>query len=110
MSHTPHELHEEFPDQVEKMHQLKETDAHFANLFDQSGEVGVGLGDVRRIGRDAIQKPGFLGLLDFFDVCRIEKEFHVSLRSGLLAFLHFPLSPDYFLTLRLYRATKEEAM
>jgi uncharacterized protein YdcH (DUF465 family) len=34
MSHTPHELHEEFPDQADKMHQLKETDAHFANLFD----------------------------------------------------------------------------
>ena len=34
MSHTPHELHEEFPQHVQKMHQLKETDAHFAKLFD----------------------------------------------------------------------------
>ena len=35
MSHTPHELIEEFPDQVEKMHDLKQTDAHFAKLFDE---------------------------------------------------------------------------
>lgn len=34
MSHTPHEIAEEFPESVEKMHQLKETDAHFAKLFD----------------------------------------------------------------------------
>lgn len=32
MSHTPHELAEDFPDHVEKMHDLKETDAHFAKL------------------------------------------------------------------------------
>jgi uncharacterized protein YdcH (DUF465 family) len=35
MSHTPHELIEEFPDQVDAMHQLKETDAHFAKLYDE---------------------------------------------------------------------------
>jgi uncharacterized protein YdcH (DUF465 family) len=34
MSHTPHELHEEFPQHVELLHRLKETDAHFAKLFD----------------------------------------------------------------------------
>lgn len=34
MSHTPHELLEEFPDQVDAMHQLKETDAHFAKIYD----------------------------------------------------------------------------
>lgn len=34
MSHTPHELAEEFPQQVAKMHRLKEADAHFAKLFD----------------------------------------------------------------------------
>lgn len=39
MSHTPHELSEEFPDAVEKMHALKESDAHFANLFDQYHSV-----------------------------------------------------------------------
>jgi len=35
MSHTPHELHEEFPDKVDAMHSLKESDAHFAKLFDE---------------------------------------------------------------------------
>ena len=34
MSHTPHELSEEFPDKVERMQSLKETDAHFARLFE----------------------------------------------------------------------------
>ncbi|MCW1934267.1 YdcH family protein [Pararhodobacter zhoushanensis] len=34
MSHTPHELAEEFPSDVEKMHALKTNDAHFAKLFD----------------------------------------------------------------------------
>ncbi|MFT7106494.1 MAG: hypothetical protein ACJAVT_001015 [Yoonia sp.] len=34
MSHTPHELHEEFPQHVDAMHRLKESDAHFAKLFD----------------------------------------------------------------------------
>ena len=35
MSHTPHELAEEFPDKVELMSQLKQTDAHFARLADE---------------------------------------------------------------------------
>lgn len=35
MSHTPHELIEEFPDQVETMHTLKENDVHFARLYDE---------------------------------------------------------------------------
>jgi uncharacterized protein YdcH (DUF465 family) len=35
MSHTPHELHEEFPQHVDAMHRLKESDAHFAKLFDE---------------------------------------------------------------------------
>mgnify|MGYP000064820887 CR=1 FL=1 len=39
MSHTPHELAEEFPDQVEKMSALKQSDAHFAKLFDAYHEV-----------------------------------------------------------------------
>ena len=34
MSHTPHELAEEFPQHVDVMHRLKLADAHFANLFD----------------------------------------------------------------------------
>lgn len=32
MSHTPHELAEEFPEYVEKMHDLKTSDAHFSKL------------------------------------------------------------------------------
>jgi uncharacterized protein YdcH (DUF465 family) len=39
MSHTPHELSEEFPDKVEKMHELKKSNAHFARLADEYHEV-----------------------------------------------------------------------
>ena len=39
MSHTPHELAEEFPGHVDKMHELKQSDAHFARLFDEYHEV-----------------------------------------------------------------------
>jgi uncharacterized protein len=39
MSHTPHELVEEFPHAVEKMHALKESDAHFRKLSDAYHEV-----------------------------------------------------------------------
>ncbi len=34
MSHTPHELIEEFPDQVDAMHALKESNAHFAKIYE----------------------------------------------------------------------------
>lgn len=39
MSHTPHELREEFPAFVEKMHALKQSDAHFAKLFETYHDV-----------------------------------------------------------------------
>ncbi|MBO6603609.1 MULTISPECIES: YdcH family protein [Paracoccaceae] len=39
MSHTPHELAEEFPDQVDKIHELKTSDAHFAKLMDAYHEI-----------------------------------------------------------------------
>lgn len=39
MSHTPHELAEEFPEHVEAMHDLKMKDAHFAGLFDKYHEL-----------------------------------------------------------------------
>lgn len=39
MSHTPHELAEEFPDKVELMSQLKQTDAHFARLAEEYHEI-----------------------------------------------------------------------
>jgi uncharacterized protein YdcH (DUF465 family) len=34
MSHTPHELADEFPEYIVKMHDLRATDAHFAGLFE----------------------------------------------------------------------------
>ncbi|MFZ7090071.1 YdcH family protein [Primorskyibacter sp. 2E233] len=39
MSHTPHELAEEFPDKVEQMSALKQTDAHFSKLADEYHEI-----------------------------------------------------------------------
>ena len=39
MSHTPHELHEEFPELAEKITALKAEDAHFARLADEYHEV-----------------------------------------------------------------------
>ncbi|WP_136442680.1 YdcH family protein [Pacificoceanicola onchidii] len=39
MSHTPHELAEEFPDKVDLMSSLKQSDAHFAKLADEYHEV-----------------------------------------------------------------------
>ena len=39
MPNTPHELAEEFPDKVEAMSQLKQSDAHFAKLADEYHEI-----------------------------------------------------------------------
>ncbi len=39
MGHTPHELPEEFPEHVEKMHDLKAGNAHFAKLFEDYHEI-----------------------------------------------------------------------
>ena len=39
MSHTPHELHEEFPEFSEKLTELKTSDAHFAKLAEEYHEV-----------------------------------------------------------------------
>ena len=39
MSHTPHELTEEFPDLADKIHALKTSDAHFAKLADEYHEL-----------------------------------------------------------------------
>ena len=39
MSHVPHELVEEFPHHVAKIHQLKTNDAHFAHLADTYHQV-----------------------------------------------------------------------
>ncbi len=39
MSHTPHELHEEFPEFSEKLTELKTSDAHFAKLAEEYHEL-----------------------------------------------------------------------
>ncbi|MAW80814.1 MAG: hypothetical protein CMI63_11285 [Parvularcula sp.] len=39
MTHTPHELAEEFPEQAELIHEMKTKDAHFAKLADAYHEV-----------------------------------------------------------------------
>ena len=39
MSHTPHELAEEFPDSAERPHMLKMSSAHFAKLCDEYHDV-----------------------------------------------------------------------
>ncbi len=39
MSNTPHELHEEFPAEADRIHALKTSDMHFARLADQYHEV-----------------------------------------------------------------------
>jgi len=39
MSHTPHELHEEFPEHAEKITELKQNDGHFSRLADEYHEI-----------------------------------------------------------------------
>ena len=39
MSHTPHELHEEFPEHAEKLMKLKADNAHFARLAEEYHKI-----------------------------------------------------------------------
>jgi uncharacterized protein YdcH (DUF465 family) len=39
MTHVPHELHEEFPQDRERIHSLKLSNGHFARLADEYHEV-----------------------------------------------------------------------
>ena len=39
MSHTPHELAEDFPNDVDKIHELKTGNPHFAKLMDDYHEL-----------------------------------------------------------------------
>lgn len=39
MADTPHELHEEFPELSDRIHELKVSDNHFLKLFDEYHEV-----------------------------------------------------------------------
>ena len=34
MSNTPHELHEEFPEKTDKIHEMKVGNPHFSKLYD----------------------------------------------------------------------------
>ncbi len=46
MTHTPHELAEEFPEHADLIHKLKTDDAHFAKLADAYHEVNR---DIHRV-------------------------------------------------------------
>ena len=39
MGNTPHEIHDEFPEHADRIHDLKESNAHFARLIDDYHEV-----------------------------------------------------------------------
>ncbi len=39
MSHTPHELHDEFPELAGKISEMKQADAHFGKLADEYHQV-----------------------------------------------------------------------
>lgn len=39
MSHTPHELHDDFPEHADRITDLKTSDAHFARLADEYHEL-----------------------------------------------------------------------
>ncbi|MCC4246240.1 YdcH family protein [Stappia indica] len=49
MSHVPHELHEEFPDKVAALHELKVSNGHFARLADSYHDVNR---EIHRIETD----------------------------------------------------------
>ncbi|MCC0049375.1 MAG: DUF465 domain-containing protein [Rhodobiaceae bacterium] len=39
MSHVPHELHEEFPEHADRIHELKTANTHFAQLAEKYHEI-----------------------------------------------------------------------
>ncbi len=39
MANTPHELHEEFPNRADKIHELKTSNTHFSKLYDEYHEI-----------------------------------------------------------------------
>ena len=39
MTHTPHELADEFPEHADRLHELKLSDAHFRNLSEEYHKV-----------------------------------------------------------------------
>ena len=49
MTHVPHELHEEFPESGEALHQLKMENPHFAKLAEEYHEINR---EIHRIEAD----------------------------------------------------------
>ncbi len=41
MTHTPHELAEEFPDKVDRIHEMKISNAHFRRLMEEYHAVNL---------------------------------------------------------------------
>lgn len=64
MSHTPHELHEDFPEFAERIHALKASDAHFARLAEE----------YHAINRDVHRAESDLEPTDDFHLAEIRKK------------------------------------
>lgn len=43
MSHTKHDLHDEFPEQAAAMHAMREKNPHFAHLIEQYNDVNLAI-------------------------------------------------------------------
>ncbi len=41
MTHTPHDLAEEFPDKIDRIHEMKISNAHFRRLMEEYHEVNL---------------------------------------------------------------------
>ena len=76
MSHTPHELAEDFPGAAAAIHDLKVTDAHFARLMD----------DYHRLNREVHRAETGLEPVDDFTALRMRKE-RMMLKDQIAALL-----------------------
>ncbi|MBL8670202.1 MAG: DUF465 domain-containing protein [Alphaproteobacteria bacterium] len=56
MSHTPHELHDEFPDQAGSIHALKTTNRHFERLAEEYHAVNR---EIHRIEAGLVGVDGY---------------------------------------------------
>ena len=85
MSNTPHELTVEFPQYHSLIHHLKETDGHFARLFEKYHEVN---GVIHRVETDV--EPA-----DDFRITALRKE-RMQLKDELYGMLthHEPEAED----------------
>lgn len=77
MSHTPHELAEEFPGRSDALHDLKTTDPHFRKLCDAYHEVN------RAIHRAETRVEP----VDQFTEARLRKE-RLALKDEIASFLN----------------------